>query len=220
MAAGEDKPLRQKGGRSHAEALLTRFFTPAKVKRYPFSISSPNSAWEGCSRVSTYLAYGILSDREVFQAVDRAVTDANAQYSKSEFERFQDNARFYLDRLSWRRQYMQTFESNPRLEFECMLAQFNGIRESEYCESEYCESDFEAWKDGRTGYPYIDAAMRFLNKSGWLNMRLRATVVSFATMNLWIPTTRVAEHLAQEFLDYEPGIQPCYSSAHCGNHHL
>jgi deoxyribodipyrimidine photo-lyase len=37
-------------------------------------------------------------------------------------------------------------------------------------------------------------------------MRLRATVVSFATMNLWIPTTKVAEYLATEFLDYEPGI--------------
>lgn len=132
MAAGQDKPLRQKGGRSEAEKNLKRFFTPPKMKRYPFKLSSPNTAWDGCSRISTYLAYGILSDREVFQAVDRAVTEAHDILDAAEFEKFQGNARFYLDRLSWRRQYIQTFESNPNLEFDCMLPQFNGVRETEF----------------------------------------------------------------------------------------
>jgi deoxyribodipyrimidine photo-lyase len=216
-AAGTDKPLRQKGGRSEATKNLNRFFTVPHLKRYPFQISSPNTAWQGCSRISTYLAYGIISDREIFQAVDRAVTHAHSQMNSDQFGKFQENARFYLDRLSWRRQYMQTFETSPELEFQCMLPQFNGVREADFSLSHslshsssqasgQSEKHFIAWKQGLTGFPYIDAAMRFLNQTGWINMRLRATVVSFATMNLWIPTTRVAEYLATEFLDYEPGI--------------
>ena len=208
-AAGTDKPLRQKGGRAEATKNLNRFFTVPYLKKYPFQISSPNTAWQGCSRISTYLAYGIISDREIFQAVDRAVTHAHSQMNSGQFGKFQENARFYLDRLSWRRQYMQTFETSPELEFQCMLPQFNGVREADFSlphSSGQSEKHFIAWKQGLTGFPYIDAAMRFLNQTGWINMRLRATVVSFATMNLWIPTTRVAEYLATEFLDYEPGI--------------
>lgn len=216
-AAGTDKPLRQKGGRSQAVSNLNRFFQIQPLKKYPFQISSPNTAWEGCSRISTYLAYGIVSDREVFQAVDRVVTEAHGRMNADQFENFQKNARFFLDRLSWRRQYMQTFESSPELEFQCMLPQFDGVREADYQRKnlgesfgersvENADAHFDAWKQGRTGFPYIDAAMRCLNQTGWINMRLRATLVSFATLNLWIPTTKVAEYLATEFLDYEPGI--------------
>ena len=213
LAAGADKPLRQKGGRSQAIRILHRFFAIPHLKKYPFQISSPNTAWQGCSRLSTYLAYGIVSDREIFQAVDRVVTSAHSRMNADTFNRFQGNARFYLDRLSWRRQYMQTFETSPELEVQCMLPQFNGVRETDFSErrffthsSEQPEHYFTAWKQGQTGFPYIDAAMRFLNQTGWINMRLRATLVSFATMNLWIPTTKVAQYLATEFLDYEPGI--------------
>lgn len=204
-AAGTDKPLRQKGGRSQAIRNVNRFFTVPFLKKYPFQISSPNTAWQGCSRISTYLAYGIVSDREIFQAVDRVVTDAHSRMNADQFDKFQKNARFYLDRLSWRRQYMQTFETRPELEFQCMLPQFSGVREADYVEGQH-KQHFAAWKQGLTGFPYIDAAMRFLNQTGWINMRLRATVVSFATMNLWIPVPKVAEYLATEFLDYEPGI--------------
>jgi len=103
-AAGTDKPLRQKGGRSQAIKNLNRFFTVPYLKKYPFQISSPNTAWQGCSRISTYLAYGIVSDREIFQAVDRVVTNAHSRMNPDQFGKFQENARFYLDRLSWRRQ--------------------------------------------------------------------------------------------------------------------
>lgn len=201
LAAGADKPLRQAGGRSAALTALDSFFTIRNINRYPFQISSPNTAWQGCSRISTYLAYGVLSDREVFQAVDRVVTSGHQTLDAQAFQRLQERARFFLDRLCWRRQYIQTFETHPELEFECLLPQFNGVREATFD-----ERLFEAWQSGCTGVPYIDAAMRCLHQTGWINMRLRATVVSFATMNLWLPTTRVAQFLATEFLDYEPAV--------------
>lgn len=214
-ARGEDKPYRQKGGRSAAVANMRRFFCVHKLRRYPYQLSSPNTAWDGCSRMSVYLAYGIVSDREVFQAVDRVVTEAYHQMDALQFEKFQRDARFFLDRMMWRRQYMQTFERRPELEFEPMLSQFDGVREAEFN-----EAYFEAWKEGRTGVPYIDAAMRCLRLTGYLNMRLRATVVSFATMNLWIPTRKVAAYLAEEFLDYEPAIHHVINQLIAGETHF
>jgi deoxyribodipyrimidine photo-lyase len=200
VASGEDKPKRQRGGRKAAEALMDKFFQIGSLKAYPRKISSPNTA-DGVSRLSTYMAYGIVSDRELFHRVDQLVTQAHGKMEEQEFEKFQSNARFYLDRLSWRRDYIQTFEEQPRLETETMLPEFADLRSDEFD-----QEAFERWKAGRTGFPYVDAAMRSLNATGWLNMRLRATAVSFATMNLWIPTTEVARHLAREFLDYSPGV--------------
>ncbi|WP_417514692.1 FAD-binding domain-containing protein [Marinobacter sp.] len=201
LAQGSDKPYRQTGGRKAAQKILNAFFNVRNLSRYPSQISSPNTAWEGCSRISTYLAYGVVSDREVFQAVDRAVSSGHQNQTDTESKRLQDRARFFLERLRWRRQYIQLFETHPELETECMLPQFNGIREAEFN-----DALFNAWASGHTGIPYIDAAIRCLSACGWINMRLRATVVSFATMNLWLPTHKVAQFLANEFLDYEPGI--------------
>ncbi|MBO6851770.1 MAG: deoxyribodipyrimidine photo-lyase/cryptochrome family protein [Marinobacter sp.] len=201
LAAGADKPGRQRGGRQAGQDILNNFFNVRNLSRYPSRISSPNTAWASCSRVSTYLAYGIVSDREVFQAVDRVVSIGHGTLTAPEFARLQNRARFFLDRLNWRRQYLQVFESHPHVETRCMLPQFDGVREAEFD-----EGLFLAWSTGRTGIPYIDAAMRCLRDCGWINMRLRATLVSFATMNCWLPTHRVAQLLATEFLDYEPGI--------------
>ena len=201
LAAGKDKPGRHRGGRKAAMTLMDNFFQIRFIQAYPSNISSPNSAWDGASRLSTYLAYGIISDREIFQRVDRLVSVAHGQMSKVQFDKFQSSARFYLDRLGWRRNYLQTFEDKPHLETECMLPEFEGMRSADYD-----QEAFERWKQGRTGFPYIDAAMRCLDHTGWQNMRLRATVVSFATMNLWIPTTDVARFLARQYVDYSPGI--------------
>jgi len=121
LAKGTDKPYRQKGGRKAAQKILDGFFNVRNISRYPSQLSSPNTAWDGCSRISTYLAYGIVSDREVFQAL----------------------------------------EAHPELETQCMLPQFNGVREAEFD-----EALFTAWSSGLTGVSYIDAAMRCLNDSG------------------------------------------------------
>lgn len=201
LAMGADKPGRQRGGRRAAQNILSQFFNVRNLSRYPARISSPNTAWDGCSRLSTYLAYGIVSDREIFQAVDGVISVGHSNLTAPEFGRLQDRARFFLERLNWRRQYLQVFESHPHVETRCMLPQFDGVREAEFD-----EGLFQAWSTGLTGIPFIDAAIRCLRECGWINMRLRATLVSFATMNLWLPTRRVAQFLATEFLDYEPGV--------------
>jgi deoxyribodipyrimidine photo-lyase len=64
----------------------------------------------------------------------------------------------------------------------------------------------EAWVHGKTGFPLVDAAMRCLNHTGYINFRMRALLVSFYTHLLWQPWQQASHHLARQFLDFEPGI--------------
>ena len=66
-----------------------------------------------------------------------------------------------------------------------------------------------AWKNGKTGVPIVDACMRALTATGWLNFRMRAMVVSFACYNLWLDWREIRDWLACQFTDYEPGIHIC-----------
>jgi deoxyribodipyrimidine photo-lyase len=67
-------------------------------------------------------------------------------------------------------------------------------------------ANFEMWKYGKTGFPLIDAAMRCLHQTGFINFRSRAMLVSFACHLLLLDWKSVANHLAKLFLDFEPGI--------------
>ena len=64
----------------------------------------------------------------------------------------------------------------------------------------------EAWREGKTGFPLVDACMRFLAEKGWINFRMRAMVTSFASYNLWMDWRIFGPDLAKLFTDYEPGI--------------
>ena len=66
-------------------------------------------------------------------------------------------------------------------------------------------------KQVKTGYPMVDACMRMLTATGWLNFRMRAMLMSFASYHLWLHRRKPALHLARLFTDYEPGIH--YSEA-------
>ena len=76
-----------------------------------------------------------------------------------------------------------------------------GIRENNFN-----LSFFEKWKAGQTGFPLVDACMRSLVKTGWLNFRMRALLISFASYHLWLHWRETSLWLAQQFSDYEPGI--------------
>lgn len=196
-AAGDDKPMRMKGGRAQARAVAAKFFTPPKLKSYPFSISSPLKAWNGCSRLSPYLAYGVVSDREVLQKLNALVNTVHGQGNAELIARVEDAARFFVDRLIWRQGYFQQFENHTGLETDAFYSNEPSETNSDY---------LSAWQQGRTGFAYIDALQRFLHQTGWLNMRARATLVSFACVQLNLPWQPVALYLAQQFLDFEPAI--------------
>ena len=115
-------------------------------------------------------------------------------------QKYYNNLRFFLDRLRWHCHFIQKLENQPDIEFKNLNKLYDNIR------SEYNEEYFILWKNGKTGYPIIDAAMRSLKATGWINFRLRATLVSFASYNLFLPWQITSIYLAQLFTDYEPGI--------------
>jgi deoxyribodipyrimidine photo-lyase len=210
QAAGHDKPGRIKGGRAEAIRLLTEFIR-TKILRYPQSISSPLTAEAGCSRLSPFLAQGVITMREVVLAMNRRVGSPEMVSSEYRQERLISALRFFADRLSWRAGYFQNMESMPRLEFENIHSDMTGLRESEFDSARFAH-----WKNGETGYPMVDAAMKMLHHTGWINMRMRGMLLSFAVNELWLHWREPALFLAREFLDYEPAIHYNQMQIHAG----
>ena len=64
----------------------------------------------------------------------------------------------------------------------------------------------QKWINGETGFPFLDACIIYLRNHGWINFRMRAMIMSFASYNLWQPWQKTSPLLAELFVDYEPGI--------------
>lgn len=164
---------------------------------YSGGISSPNSAFTAGSRLSPYLAWGTISLGSVFLALDQRREEINLAKGPSPWRR---SLRAFESRLHWRDHFVQRLEGSPVMEFSAINTAYNAI--------EY-EDDPEllaAWLEGRTGYPMVDACMRCLGQTGFMNFRMRAMVVSFACFGLHLSWRFIHGPLAQIFLDYEPGI--------------
>lgn len=106
---------------------------------------------------------------------------------------------------------MQKLEDQVDIEWRCLDPRTESLRPS----GRYLER-LEAWKKGQTGVPMVDACMRFLNHTGWINFRMRAMLVSFACYHLWLDWREIHPHLAQMFTDYEPGIHLCQLQMQAG----
>lgn len=179
----------QKGGRSLGLKYLQSFLDKRHIN-YMFHISKPELARTGCSRISPYLAWGNLSIREVYR---KAYLLKKTGENKKPLEAF-------MSRLRWQSHFIQKFEMEHTMENESLNKGFQKLKK------DISEQYQEAWKTGQTGYPLVDACMRCLNETGYLNFRMRALVVSFFTHNLWQPWQAASQHLSQMFLDFEPGI--------------
>lgn len=189
----DDCPHRQPGGRRAALSLLGGFLTQ-RGQTYRRAMSSPLTAETACSRLSPHLALGTVSGREVAQATSarqREVTGARAGWGGS--------LKSYQARLAWRDHFMQKLEDEPALERRCLHSAYQGLRSDDRARR-------DAWEQGETGVPFVDACMRYLAATGWLNFRMRSMVMSFASYHLWLDWRQTGLHLARQFTDYEPGI--------------
>ncbi|MGB5418582.1 deoxyribodipyrimidine photo-lyase/cryptochrome family protein [Algibacter sp.] len=179
----------QKGGRTMGLKYLKSFFKE-RYPNYILNISKPELARSSCSRISPYIAWGNLSVREVYH---EAFHLKNTSKHKKALEAF-------MSRLRWQAHFIQKFEMEHTMEEASINKGFHKLKKS------VSKTYQEAWKIGQTGYPLVDACMRCLNETGYLNFRMRALVVSFFTHNLWQPWQEATTHLSQMFLDFEPGI--------------
>ena len=96
---------------------------------------------------------------------------------------------------------MQKLENAPRIEFENMHHAYDGLRPTIPDPQR-----LTAFCAGATGLPLVDACMRALHQQGWINFRMRAMLMSFASYHLWLPWRETGLHLARQFVDYEAGI--------------
>ena len=179
----------QRGGETQAQQVLKNFLQ-RRAKRYALDISKPLASRESCSRLSPYLAWGNLSIRQVYQALKEAQDRGGPSRALQAFE----------SRLHWHCHFIQKFEMECRMEHEDINRGYLAHPRS------HNNALVQAWAQGNTGYPLIDASMRCLAATGYINFRSRAMLVSFLTHHLWQDWRAGAAHLAALFLDFEPGI--------------
>lgn len=182
-------PEFQKGGTSTALRYMNDFFEN-RIQNYSRHISKPLESRRGCSRLSPFITWGNISIRQVYQ------TQKKAKEGKPHKRNFTN----FASRLHWHCHFIQKFEMEDRMEFENLNRGYNSLKRNE------SQTHFAAWKNGKTGYPLIDACMRCLMATGYINFRMRAMLVSFLTQNLWQHWKEGSTWLAQLFLDFEPGI--------------
>ena len=183
-------PNFQPGGETVAWRYL-RSFTTDRGKGYAYQLGSPTLSRTSCSRMSTYLAYGCVSVKQVFQWAKRV---------SLEHPEWSYDLKMFRERLWWRGHYFQKLEAEWQLEFRPLNPALTNLHRT-------CDPAFlSAFKEARTGFPMIDANLRCLEATGWINFRSRAMLVTFATFVLWLDFRPIAEHLGRLFLDYDPGI--------------
>jgi deoxyribodipyrimidine photo-lyase len=163
------------------------WFLREPIGHYGWRRDFPGAA--GTSRLSQDLRFGLLSPREVFARAIAARAGANAEEARS--------IDTYVNELIWREFYMQVLWHWPRVLEEDFNPEHRNVRWYEPGE------DFEAWKNGETGFPIVDAAMRQLNATGFMHNRLRMIVAMFLTKDLHLHWKLGESYFMQRLVDGE-----------------
>jgi deoxyribodipyrimidine photo-lyase len=169
-----------RGGEKRARAAL-RAFVAGPIAKYAQTRNVPSS--EGTSRLSPHLRAGTIGIRSCVAAALAAREAGGA------------GAEAWLGELVWRDFYQQILAHFPHVASGAFLDAARAIpwRRS--------EKDFAAWREGRTGYPIVDAAMAQLNTTGWMHNRLRMIVASFLTKHLLIDWRKGERYFEQHLAD-------------------
>ena len=136
-------------------------FLSERGRKYQSQMSSPLTAETSCSRLSPHISFGTISLRDIYQSTMKSLELESLNDKKS--------LTSFKSRLAWHCHFIQKFYDQPSIEKENMSTSYNGLRENDFN-----EKHFKAWTEGQTGYPFIDACMRYLKSHGWINFRMRA----------------------------------------------
>lgn len=190
-------PFRQSGGRRLGRATLESFLS-TRGAPYRRAMSAPQTGARHCARISAHLAFGTVSMRETAQAVWARQRALRAERPAGGWA---GSMRSFVGRLHWRDHFMQKLEDAPSIEYHALHRAYEGARPETPDRARLA-----AWAAGETGWPFVDACMRSLRATGWLNFRMRAMVMSVASYPLWLPWRATGAELARLFTDYEPGV--------------
>ncbi|GAB4466453.1 MAG: deoxyribodipyrimidine photo-lyase [Armatimonadaceae bacterium] len=172
VGSADDQEPVVRGGEENARKQMENFLRRADggIREYDESRDFPGI--EGTSRLSAYLRMGVLSPRRLYHEVMQRRADVREANLKS-YETF-------LRELAWRDFYYQVLWHFPHVAQGAFKQEFDALN------WENNEEYFTAWCEGRTGYPFVDAAMRQMNRQAWMHNRARMVVASFLTKDLLI----------------------------------
>ncbi len=180
--------LRQLGiepGMAGAQTLVADF--RARMARYAVQRDYP--AVRGVSYLSVHLRFGTVSIRDlVAVALDSGATTGNA------------GAATWLSELIWRDFYFMILDRFPHVVERSFKPDYDAIA---WEQGDAADTLFAAWCEARTGYPLVDAAMRQLNRTGYMHNRLRMVVASFLTKDLGIDWRRGEAWFARQLNDFD-----------------
>ncbi|MEJ5897452.1 deoxyribodipyrimidine photo-lyase [Aquabacterium sp. G14] len=177
-------PLKVAPGMSGAQALLDDFLH--RIDRYDSTRDFPGL--KGPSYLSTHLRFGTVSIRHL---VDLAWQRAQAGSA---------GAQVWLSELIWRDFYRQILFHHPHVVGNAYRREYDRIK---WAHGAKANAHFQAWCEGRTGYPLVDAAMRQLNQTGYMHNRLRMVTASFLIKDLGIDWRRGEAYFAEKLLDFD-----------------
>ena len=185
----KNSKILQKGGSSSGIKYLDSFLDTRHTK-YQNNISKPEASRTSCSRLSPYMSWGNISTRYAWQRAKEQIQNGKSKFQLNGF----------TSRLRWQAHFIQKFEMECQMEFRSVNKGYQNLVKP------INKKFISAWQKGKTGYPLVDASMRCVVETGYLNFRMRALLVSFLTHHLWQPWQSGVIHLARNFLDFEPGI--------------
>lgn len=172
-----------------AERTLSSFLD-RRAEGYNRGISSPQQARGTGSRLSVHFAWGTMSVRTAYQASREARESGRFKRPLASFEK----------RLHWHDHFAQRLEDEPQMEFQPLNTAFEKLP------AVSDQEKLDAWIQGRTGQPMVDASMRCLTETGFLNFRMRAMLVSCACHLMNLPWQDIRYPMARIMADYVPGI--------------
>ncbi|HEY6934896.1 MAG TPA: deoxyribodipyrimidine photo-lyase, partial [Marmoricola sp.] len=173
LGGGDAAPDLARGGEREARRRLTAWTRTVGG----YAEGHDDLAGDATSRLSPYLHFGCLSPTEVVARVGRDSEGAEA----------------FVRQIAWRDFHHQMLAARPQVARRDYRPRGDRWRED--------DEAFQAWREGLTGYPIVDAAMRQLNTEGWMHNRARLLVASFLTKTLYIDWRRGAEHFLELLVD-------------------
>ena len=163
------------------EAAALRRFKEFKKKGLDSYDENRNFASiDGTSKMSTYLKFGEIHPRTLLDGLDE--TKAQDTFRKE---------------IAWREFYADVLFNNPDTDTEYYAPRFKEMRYDKP------GKQFKAWCEGKTGYPFVDAAMRQLLLEGWMHNRTRMVVASFLVKDLHLEWQLGERFFAEHLVDYD-----------------
>lgn len=172
--AGELRGASEAGAR----ALLKKF--AGAIAEYKNQRDFP--AIEGTSSLSVHFRFGTISPRQAVKFCS---------------EHLSTGAKTWLNELIWREFYMMILDQFPHVEKGAFKPEYDRLKWS------WNPAHFQAWCEGRTGFPIVDAGMRQLNETGWMHNRVRMIVAMFLTKDLLIHWQEGERYFAEQLFDHE-----------------